>query len=267
MMIKCKIELLCRYLKYLFIAKHSSGHGIHSPFIFEFVTSVLFVSDKNKNYIINNTYRKELCRDKRTIDIIDKGAGSMNQKSPKRRINDVVRTSSIKSKYGKLLARIVAFYKPINIIELGTSLGISSTYLALNLQSNGKLFTIEGDKNLFQIAKQNLSSKFNKEIFPIYGNFEGILPELLNQINELDLIFFDGNHRKEPTIFYFELCLKKITNQTVFIFDDIHWSSEMEEAWEYIKSHSETRVCIDLFQIGIVFFRKELSCENYIIKF
>jgi len=266
-MIKSQLGLFFRYLNYLIKAKHSAGHGIHSPFIFDFVLNVLFINDKNQNYTLVNDYRKLLHLSKQNIEIIDKGAGSIKGVVSKSRINDISRMSSIKSKYGKLLARIVAYYKPLSLIELGTSFGISSSYLSINLQKKSELYTIEGDPAIFEIAKSNLIKNFEPNIIPLNGSFDEILPELLQKINQLDLVFFDGNHRKEPTIKYFELCLKKISNQSIFIFDDIHWSNEMEEAWEYIKSHQQTRVCIDLFQFGIVFFRKELSCENYIIRF
>jgi len=266
-MFKVKINLVHSYFKYLIYAKHFSGHGIHSPFIFDFVTKVLFVKEKKYLYNELNSYRRGLSRNAQTLEIEDKGAGSNQFKSTKRRIKDIIKKSSSSPKYGKLLARIVAYYQPEISIELGTSLGIGTSYLAVNLQINSKLYTIEGDYSLYKISKLYFDHKFGNIVCPFYGGFDQILPELLNNIDKIDLIFFDGNHRKEPTIRYFELCLEKINNQTIFIFDDIHWSKEMEEAWEYIKSHPKTRVCIDLFQMGLVFFRKELSCENFIIRF
>ena len=81
------------------------------------------------------------------------------------------------------------------------------------------------------------------------------------------MAFIDGNHQKKPTINYFEEILKYANNNTIFIFDDIHWSQGMESAWEYIKAHEKTTLTIDLFFLGIVFIKSELSKENFIIRF
>jgi predicted O-methyltransferase YrrM len=266
-MISSKLKLIINYLKYFYSARHRGGHGIHSPFVYNFAVNILFVKDNTEKYKLIQLYKKSLYNSSQILEIEDSGSGSTHFTSNTRRIKDIARNSSTRPKYGKLLARLIAYYKPANVIELGTSLGIGTIYLGINMPQGGKIFTIEADKNLFTIASQYFKNKFSNKIVPINGNFDYELPELISKIDSLDLVYFDGNHRKIPTIQYFELCLKKINENTIFIFDDIHWSSEMEEAWEYIKSHSLTKVCIDLFQIGIVFFRKELSCENYLIRF
>jgi predicted O-methyltransferase YrrM len=262
-----RICLLIRYLKYIIIARHYSGHGLHSPFVYEFASSILFIRERNKNYKTIYDYRSQLLQNRSIFEPDDLGAGSSIVGSKIRRIDKIAETSSTRLKFGKVLARIVAFYKPVNIIEIGTSLGIGTSFLALNMLKSSSLFTIEGDKSLHKLAKDNLSKYFDNNVKAIEGNFNVVLPGLLKKIDSLDLVFFDGNHRKEPTIFYFELCLTKVSNNGIFIFDDIHWSLEMEEAWKYIKSHPRTKVSIDLFQFGLVFFKKELSCEHYIIRY
>ncbi len=80
------------------------------------------------------------------------------------------------------------------------------------------------------------------------------------------LLFIDGNHQKEATLAYFEKLLPTVHNDSVMIFDDIHWSKGMEEAWEIIKQHSEVRVTIDTFQWGLVFFRREQEKEHFVIR-
>ena len=106
-----------------------------------------------------------------------------------------------------------------------------------------------------------------KNINITLGDFQTTLQEKLKEINTINLAFIDGNHQKEPTITYFKECLKYSNNNTIFIFDDIHWSKGMENAWGYIKSHQKTTLTIDLFYIGIVFIKSELSKENYTIRF
>jgi len=261
-----KIKFVGRYIKYLLNAKHFKGHGIHSPFIFEFITKVLFVKDSRKNYSFIESYRNELNLNHQVVDLEGFGAGSKVLSQAKRKISDIALFSSTKRKYGQVLARMIRFYKPKQILELGTSLGIGSCYLAKFMKNNASLITIEGDKEIFNISKEKLCG-LSKNIQVINSNFEFILPKLIDKFSYFDFVFFDGNHTKEATIRYFEQCLKNVSNQSVFVFDDIHWSTEMEEAWDYIQSHEKTMVCIDLFQIGIVFFRDELSMQNYKVLF
>ena len=87
------------------------------------------------------------------------------------------------------------------------------------------------------------------------------------ELKTIDLAFIDGNHLEVPTITYFKECLHYANNDTLFIFDDIHWSQGMENAWENIKKHPKTTVTIDLFFVGIVFIKSELSKEHFTIRF
>jgi predicted O-methyltransferase YrrM len=97
----------------------------------------------------------------------------------------------------------------------------------------------------------------------VLGDFKNILPKL--QQEKWDLIFFDGNHSKIATLSYMEVLLPSITNETIWVFDDIHWSKDMEAAWEAIKNHPKVTVSLDLFCIGLVFFRTEQAKEHFVI--
>ena len=151
-------------------------------------------------------------------------------------------------------------------MELGTSLGISSAYLAA-ANSGSKLITIEGCKEIADVAAQNFTKLELKNIEQVVGNFDKVLPEVLKKTDQLDLVFFDGNHQKEPTPNYFKQCLEKANEKSVFIFDDIYWSREMKEAWEEIKNNKKVTVSIDLFYMGIIFFRKEQVKEHFMIRY
>ena len=263
---KFHFAIIIRYLKYLLKARFYKGHGIHSPFIYEFVSRIIFDNSNKDEYEIVENYRKLILKNTDVIKVDDYGAGSRNSNSEYKQVKQIAKYSSTKKKYGKLLYRIVNNYKPKNIIELGTSLGIGTLYLALGyIKSN--IFTVEGSKEIYKITVKNLSF-FNFKNIKLFNNkFENELDAILNEVEAVDLVFFDGNHRKEATIEYFNKCLKKVNNNSIFIFDDIHWSKEMEEAWEIICLHLKTKVCIDLFQFGIVFFKKELSKEKFIIRY
>jgi len=200
------------------------------------------------------------------IKITDFGAGSHINKSTTRKIKDIAKNSAKNSKFGELLYRITKFYSPKNILELGTSLGISTLYLA-KAEEKAKVYTFEGCPETSKIAQQNFKKMEAKNIISVLGDFEDTVKEKLHQIKSIDLVFIDGNHQQEPTISYFEQCLNYANNNTIFIFDDIYWSKGMEGAWEYIKSHQRTTLSVDLFYVGIVFIKSELSKENYILRF
>ncbi|MCW3113437.1 MAG: Methyltransferase domain protein [Segetibacter sp.] len=261
------VKLASKYLSYFLNASNGKGHGVHSPFVFDFITNVLNDSRTFYAYEELENLRRELLSDKRVLTIEDFGAGSAIAKSNQRRVGDIARAALKPKKFGQLMFRMVDYYKAQTILELGTSLGITTGYLASgNLK--GKVYTFEGAKQVAEVAKQNFEKLSLKNIQVIEGNFDHTLQPQLNNIPAIDFAFVDGNHRKEPTVDYFEQLLKKATESSVFIFDDIHWSEGMEEAWEMIKSHPSVTLTIDLFFIGLVFFRKEQKvAQHFRIRF
>ncbi len=259
------ITFAARYFRYFIKSKYYKGHGIHSPFLYEFSRGVIFSKKSNPCFKEIGIIIKKLKTDKSLIQINDYGAGSRILKNKSRRISSIAKISSTKKKYGKLLYRMVEYFDMKNILELGTSLGIGTMYLAYSQKAS--VYTIEGDKATYKKAKNTFKQTKLSNISSINGIFKDVLPKTLNQIEKLDLVYFDGNHKMKPTLNYFEQCLTKISNNSIFVFDDIHWSKDMENAWEQIKIHPKTVVTIDLFQMGIVFFRKELSKEHFIVRF
>ncbi len=200
------------------------------------------------------------------IDVNDLGAGSKKMGNNQRKISNIAKYSAVQQKYGALLFKLANEFKPKNIIELGTSLGIGSLYLS-SFSKKSTLYTIEGCENTAKIARKNFLNLDAYNINLTVGSFEKRLPEVLKIIDSADMVFFDGNHRKEPTIKYFNLCLEKKTNNSVFIFDDIHWSKDMNSCWNQIKKHPEVKVTVDIFQMGLVFFRKELQKQDFVIRY
>ncbi|MCF6240240.1 MAG: class I SAM-dependent methyltransferase [Bacteroidales bacterium] len=260
-----KIKFALRYFNYLIKSKYYYGHGIHSPFVYQFVRSVIFTETKNKALKVINKTVKKYKNNKNIVFIEDFGAGSKTLKGKSRKISEIVRNSSTRKKYGKLIFRMVDYFQIKNAIEIGTSLGIGSLYIGIS--GKVQLHTIEGDKSLYKIAKTTFEQLNLSNIIAYNGEFDKVLPTVLEKINKLDFVYFDGNHKSKATLNYFYQCLDKIHNETVFVFDDIYWSKDMKFAWEQIKSHPSVQVSIDLFQIGIIFFKKELSKEHYLIRY
>jgi predicted O-methyltransferase YrrM len=257
-----KRQLGFKYLNYYFTASNGKGHGMHSPFVFDIITKILNDTTEYSDYDTVEGLRKKLFNDETKLKIEELGAGSSSGKSNLRSVASIARHAMKSKKWGQLLYRIVKYYRPKTIIELGTSLGVTASYLSV-ANPDAKIFTLEGAPQIAAVAKQNFRTLELKNIKLVEGNFDNTLPAVLYQVPTVDLVFIDGNHRKEPTENYFHWLLSKINNDTILIFDDIHWSREMEEAWEHIKSHLAVRCSIDLFFLGIVFFRQEFKQRQH----
>ncbi|MEO8820839.1 MAG: class I SAM-dependent methyltransferase, partial [Ginsengibacter sp.] len=246
-------QLAKKYFHYYFNANNGKGHGTHSPFVFDFIIHVLNDKKKYDCYKKIEPLRKKMFENEISIEVEDFGAGSAFMPFKNRKIKDIARSSLKKKKYAQLLFRIAKYYQSKNIVELGTSLGISTCYFAC-ADNDSKVITLEGSENIAGIALQNFTQIGLSNIELIKGKFDNTLPLVFDKIDQVDLLFIDGNHRKKPTLDYFNFFLKKSTTQSIFIFDDIHWSKEMEDAWELIKQHYSVTMTIDLFFIGLVFF-------------
>ncbi len=255
-------------LKYFFqfLLASKNEHSLHSPFVFDLYTKI--VKDKKTLPIYSEieNLRKKLLKNRTVIEIVDFGAGSRIYKTNQREIRQIVKSAEKAPKFGRLLFRLIQHFKPSTIFDLGTSLGITTIYEAKACEF-GKVYTFEGCPETAKIAEENFRALDCPNIEVIVGNLDETLATQLNEINQLDFVFFDANHRYEPTIKYFEMCRAKANEESVFVFDDIHWSDEMHEAWEYISNHPSVMISIDLFFVGLVFFRKNQPKQYFVLRF
>ena len=261
------LQLAARYIRYYFTASSGKGHGIHSPFVFNFITKLLNDKKQYAAYQKIESLRQHLLKDDRMLQVDDFGAGSVTGNKKQRDAAAIAKSAAKPKKLGQLLFRIVQYYKPNYIVELGTSLGLSAAYLAMGNPA-ATLITCEGAAAVAAVAKENFSTLgiSNAEIKE--GNFDTTLPQLLQHSPAVDLAFIDGNHRKEPTIRYFEQLLQRTGSTGIIILDDIHWSEEMEAAWEAVKNHPASMLTIDLFFIGLVFFNPDFKIkQHFVIRF
>jgi len=256
------VLLLLNYFK--FLAKSTNSHGVHSPFVFDLVTKCFYVKTDNDNLKKYKSFKENLINNNQFIEITDFGAGSKVFKSTKREISKIAKVAGISDKKAQLLIRFVNYFKPKNILEIGTSLGLGTSAIYLG-NKNAKITTLEGCPNTAEVASENFNHFNLKNIEIITGSFKKTIPNAINNKN-FDIIYFDGNHNKEATLNYFNQCLKTIHNESIFIFDDIYWSKEMQEAWEIIKKHTKVTVTIDCYYWGIIFFRIEQAKEHFTIR-
>ncbi len=255
-------QVAYKFLHYYLTASNAKGHGIHSPFVFEFITKVLNDRKNYPAYEKVEQLRKQLLVDNTLLEIEDFGAGSSISKTNQRTVASIAKNAAKPKKFGQLLYRMNQFYKPETIIELGASLGITTSYLA-SANSSVKIITLEGADAIAGVAAKNFKSLELKNIELIKGNFDKTLPSIIQHHSSIGFAFIDGNHRYAPTLNYFNKLLSRSNSSTILVYDDIHWSRDMEQAWQEIKNNSLVSCTIDLFFIGIVFFKKEIKEKQH----
>ena len=274
------LKILWRFFKFYFRAK--TKYSIHSPFVFSLAEAL--AEDNRLFYVFEEaeTLRDLLLRNSETIPVADYGAGSLVNNQKTRSIQSIAASALSSPSECRRLFRIAHWCKPNNVLEMGTSLGISALYLAAGA-APAKVTTLEGAPAIANAARGNFNwfyDNFRYKSFKklttatsghlkyfkrdttvpieiLEGRFENTLPQALKQLKTIDLAFIDGNHRCEPTLQYFEMCLEYVQEKTVLIFDDVHWSEDMEKAWETIRNHPKVTLSVDLFWCGMVFFRSE----------
>jgi predicted O-methyltransferase YrrM len=263
-----KFRVAFRYFQYLICSRHWRGFGIHSPFVFNFYQKIIKSQGNEAEIKKIRKIRSRLTKSHQYLYTKDYGTGSA--KATKHYwlpVKKAVRKMSVPQKYGKILYRLARYYSIANILEIGTGIGVSTLYMAFGNPS-ASIFSIEGCPQKSSLARELFEDQKLNNIQVWVYNFEDILPVVLrNMRHSPDLVFIDGNHRKDSTIRYFETILPGINNETIIVFDDIHWSKGMEEAWHEIQNYGCVTVTIDLFRLGIVFFKKELSKQNFIIRY
>jgi len=236
-------------------SKAKTRHGIHSPFVYRLLDEVIYDFRAKKVYQEIEQLRNDLAQDKSwKINAESAAVSHVTKKVPK------------PTKLIKLLYRLVADLNPGTIIELGTSFGITTAYLA-KAAPEARFVSMLENSGALTITEKNLEKLNIRNVELLYGNSDELLPKLLEGIPELDFILIDANHSKVSILNYFKSCLPKMSNNSMMVFEDIYRSREMKSAWEEIKSHPEVSVTIDLFWIGLVFVRRAQRKEDFFIRF
>lgn len=254
------LQLAPKYVRYLLTAANGRGHGIHSPFVFEFVTQVLQDRAGYPAYGMVEALRASLLRDHSILPVEDFGAGVSSSRS----VSSIAVSALKPRKFGQLFFRLARHYQPRTILELGTSLGITTSYFALGAPL-ASVVTCEGAPAIAAAARRNFASLGLSNVSVVEGNFDDTLSGVLTA---LDLAYIDGNHRLEPTMRYYRQMQPFLQAGSILVFDDIHWSPEMEEAWATLKADPMVTCSIDLFYIGLLFFRREFHTpQHFTIRF
>jgi len=266
MMMNNQIWLAKSYLNYL--AKAKTRYKVHSPFVFDLVENVFKDKTEYPEYRKIEAYKKRLGKSKTVIETVDFGVRAENKPytTTLEKVGDIVKRRSQHKSHARLLYRLSRHFQPENILEFGTAAGFSTAYIKAPVPES-KMITLEGCASLADVAANNLKKLEIKNTEISIGDFGVTLPRVLKKFEKLDFVFFDGNHRREPTLDYFNSCVEFAHEDTLFIFDDIHWSQGMEAAWNIIKKDKRVSISLDIFWFGLVFFRKGIIKQDFIIRY
>ena len=254
---------LYNYLVHFVLARNTKGYGVHSPFLFQFTRFVLM--EQNPFYVFKQIEqeRSRLLNDKSTLVKQDFGTGN----SGNFKVSDIAKRSLSGRRKGELMYRIINYLDLDNQLELGTSFGISTAYLASSSAPKRKCISLEGCENTARIAQNVLSNLGLKKVELIIGDIDKTILIALNKLSVVDFVLLDANHSYNATCAYFEKIKPFLSDKAVVVVDDIYWSDGMKRAWDYIKSDTTVTATIDLYHFGIVFVNKDLHKENYKMRF
>ncbi|MHA4893438.1 O-methyltransferase [Pedobacter sp. PWIIR3] len=252
------------YLKHRLTSK--SRHGTHSPFVYKLADEVIYDFKSKTDYKTIEDQRKKLLNDDSTVTVTDLGAGSHLNKNRTKKVKQIAKNALKNPRLAQLIYRLAKNNHPKSIVELGTCLGITTAYLS-KACPDADIITIEGCPETAKVAYNNFRALDLDNVELQVGNFDVLLPTVIKEHPQLDFVYVDGNHRKDATINYFNWCLPKVHEGSLLIFDDIYWSEGMKEAWEEIKANPQVTVTVDLFWIGLVYFKKGQVKEHFKLKF
>ena len=250
---------------FAFVRRAKNRHGVHSPFVYDMFAEIF--NDSKQFYAFEEleVLRKEMLKSTETIEVTDLGAGSKSLKSNLRKVRSIAKTALTKEQFAQVIFRLINRHQPQTIVELGTSLGLQTAYMAL-ANPNANILTFEGCPNTLAYAKKNFERLGIKNITCIEGNMDDTLAPTLNSIERIDFAFLDGNHTEEATKRYAGLLHAKSHTESIWVVDDIHWSPGMNKAWQHLVEQPENTISIDLFQMGLLFRREGIEKQHFDLK-
>jgi predicted O-methyltransferase YrrM len=236
-------------------------HSIHSPFFFDFYEKV--INPKAFTGLPEiEAVRANLLASTTQIEMVDLGAASPHFQNHQRPVAKIAATSASPKELCEFFMRLISYTQAKAMVELGTSVGLTTLYLAHQPESH--VTTFEGNKHLIQVALTHFEYFNKKNIRIVSGNIDHTLPDFIQNPAKIDFALMDANHRYAPTLRYFELLAKRIHTKGVIVMDDIYYSPEMKKAWLEIKQHPLVYGSVDLYRCGLLFFDPALNRQHYV---
>ena len=236
-------------------------HSIHSPYFFDLYNKIVSKKYKSDLPVMENL-RWDMESSKTVLKVNDFGSGPQKNGTTERTIGEIARSSLSPYQYAMFYLDLLYYTKSIRIVELGTSLGLTTLYLAQ--KKDAKIYTFEGSHDIANVAQTNFEWAGKKNIELIEGNIDSTLPKFLQPTGKIDFVLMDANHRYGPTMQYYRLLTKRLSEKSVVVIDDIHRSPEMEKAWNEIRTDVLVYGSVDLYRCGILFFDPPMNKQHHI---
>lgn len=239
------------------------ANDLHSPFVFEFYTQVVHAADKHY-YVFEQLeeLRQYLAHSQEVLQVKDLGAGSQKLFTSERSVSNMLKYSASSVKTSKLLFRLVDYFKPKTILELGTHLGVGTQYLAAAAPPRAKIVTVEGCPSTSKFAQAHYPKDWTTVNF-LVGDISSTLPSVLEELQTIDFVFIDAHHTAQALQKCFSLLLPHLTARSVLVVDDIRWSEDMYDGWLKLTQHPAVTVSMDLLKFGILSFRTEQPKQDF----
>ena len=264
-----RIHQIAAYIRHCLTAWNTTGEAIHSPYLFHLVRFIL--RDRNPYYCFADIERRReqlmLCED--TLDVVDFGSkGSPEGKYIERRVCDISRNQLERPEIGQLLFRLAVAMREsekrdLEILELGTSLGITTAYLA-SADSRNRVMTLEGSEAVLKVAQGVWRALRLENIEWQDGNIDDTL--FIHAREKLDIAYVDANHTYAATKRYVNYLLPRMQEKGVIVLDDIHYSEEMERAWQELQADERVTTTMDLYHVGLLFTDPHYLKRHYRIR-
>ena len=250
---------------FLFLIHAKTKHAAHSPFLYNFINAVFGKTTAEDSLQICLQEKMKLFRDNSELKVTDYGTGS---KCGSEYMSSVCKQAkrSLKSKSEvQYLYQFASYYKPALIVEMGTSFGISTMAMSMALP-NSVILSFEGCPETAQRAKKMFKKRNIHNISIIIGNIDEVFEGALPNEKTFDLAIVDANHTYEHTLKYFFMLKSMRNSKSVIIFDDIHWSKDINNAWNEIKADKDVQLSVETWNYGFVFFNPDLSKQDFILR-
>lgn len=271
-MIKNNIYQLFSLIGHAFRAWNTGGEGIHSPRLFYLVRHLFYDTTQLYTWESIEQRRQAMLRAPKVVHVVDFGTGHDRDEL----VMHIASQSLMPRKKVQLLARLLNYMSgdeyvpkrtsPLHIVELGTSLGITTAYLA-SVDSRNRVTTFEGCEDIAEMAELNWKKLHLNNIELKRGNLDNTLYDYARvKEKPIDMAVIDANHTGDAVMRYFQWILPLMDENGVMVVDDIRYSRSMHDAWCQIARHPQVTATMDLGQMGLVFFYPQLQQKTYILR-